>query len=86
MFRTSEGIVDARRTNRTVHFSSTDNSPSTAQMIGTKGILKDVLHIPNLRHDLISVDKLDLDGKWVIFGDRTCIVTDSPPLRLPVPL
>lgn len=70
MFRDTTGFTNARQTKRTIHFGSSSGPASTARTVGQTGIVKDVLHVPDLRHDLVSVGKLDADGKWTIFEGR----------------
>lgn len=47
---------------------------------GKWGILTDVLHVPRLQHSMVSIPSLDLDGKYAIFGDGKCLITDKKPI------
>lgn len=44
---------------------------------GTTGILKDAMHVPGIKRNLLSVNKMDDAGFFVAFGQNTCKILDK---------
>lgn len=63
-----------------INLASKRGHACKSSIIGDRSeLLQDVLHVSDLRHDLVSVGKLDRRGNWVVFGGGRCVVTSQEP-------